>query len=168
MIIYLIGVVIAWILIGYFNNKSQDNLHYLFSLFSWFFVLFFIILITVWVVTDININIDKYKIKYKKINKMLIFMKKIIDYVGNLPKTIFSKFKLILVLIVFSSCNYIPTGHTINEPYIVLGIEEYYSTAFCRYYVDNKTNYLDVKNEMVIIDSIGKWKINDTIRIYIK
>lgn len=78
----------------------------------------------------------------------------------NLIKGLF----LILVSGSLFSCVYIPSNNTTYKPYIVTDISQYSETN-CLYEIDNGSGYIDIDDNLIIIDSIGKFNINDTVYI---
>lgn len=73
--------------------------------------------------------------------------------------------KIILLLIIsgfLSSCdNYISTNKDSLQYYVT----EIRTTDLkgCVYILDTKHTYINYRNQLKIIDSIGKWNINDTV-----
>ena len=79
----------------------------------------------------------------------------------NLIKGLF----LILVSGSLFSCGYfIPANNIVYRPYIVTDISRY-SDKNCLYHISNGSDYIDIDDDLTIIDSIGKFNINDTVYI---
>ena len=73
------------------------------------------------------------------------------------------KFLLLAIIAIgFTSCNYLPTGNVLEDPYIVISIERF-SPKLCKYIISTETDYLNFKDNVIVIDSIGKYVIGDSV-----
>lgn len=71
----------------------------------------------------------------------------------------------IISSIILASCGrMIPIGTILeNQPYIVQSID-WYASTHCRYNLSTNEENLSFKDNLTIVDSIGKFKIGDTLR----
>lgn len=75
---------------------------------------------------------------------------------------------LILILIL-SSCDFganLPMDKQLPEPYHVVTISKFTKTL-CRYELETGTDYSYYKDNIFVIDSIGKFAIGDTLSLSI-
>lgn len=70
----------------------------------------------------------------------------------------------LLLAVVFTSCDNLPTRNAIKEPYIINSICEWNNTM-CKYTMSNGTSYVFYDNEISVIDTIGKFAIGDSVVI---
>ena len=83
-----------------------------------------------------------------------------------------------LVAIMFTSCDpYIPIGKMDKSnrefPWIVISIDrapskEYDIRLYCEYNISTGHDRVSIEDEIIIIDTIGKYKIGDTIMLISK
>lgn len=75
----------------------------------------------------------------------------------------------IISSIILASCGrMIPIGKIHDDnPYEVKSIY-FYSSSHCRYTLSTNEDNIDFKDEITIVDSIGKFNIGDTLRFSVK
>lgn len=73
---------------------------------------------------------------------------------------------LVLSMVLFSCGNKIPTGDIdiTGNPYRVTKITEF-STGICTYHIKTGVDYTNYADNLIIVDSIGKFTIGDTVYI---
>jgi len=78
------------------------------------------------------------------------------------------KTKLFLVLIcvigLFSCSNNIATGKIITKPYVVCSIESF-EGKLCKYNLSTGVIFIGYKNDISVVDSVGKFAIGDSIQM---
>lgn len=76
------------------------------------------------------------------------------------------KIFLLIVTIVMLSCNYIPTSKSLDSPYIVRSIDEFYTNEkLCVYQISTGAEYAYYNDDLSVVDSIGKFSIGDSVYI---
>ena len=70
---------------------------------------------------------------------------------------------LVVISLFLNSCGgKIPTGNYLDDPYVVKSINEL-ERDFCVYSVSTGAGYVNYRNNIEVVDSIGKFAIGDTI-----
>lgn len=73
--------------------------------------------------------------------------------------------KLLIILLIASglySCSYIPTNKQVSDPYVVVSIERF-DGNLCRYDLETGYDNIGYKDDITIVDTIGKFSIGDSI-----
>ncbi len=80
------------------------------------------------------------------------------------------KIKLLILslgLFLYSCGDNLPTGKVIQDPYIVVSIKESFKWKhMCQYNLSTGQDYMDFRDDISIIDSIGKFNVGDSVRLY--
>jgi len=83
-------------------------------------------------------------------------------------KRILNTILLLISLLLISCSDNISGLRDMESPYIVVNTSDWNSKTHCLYSLSTKSTYAHLQNNVIIVDSIGKHNIGDTVYVCIE